>query len=293
MNKSQYLEEWLETPPNPPASGNPGFYSFRLLKEDHDHRPDAVINELRSIVQRAHEDAKCKLRRLAGLSLDPLGDNSRDPTTGYPERLDIVTLQGYFGEIFAGIVAENFDHFGESGWEVPAYPFRFHDVAFAALEKWRQTGIQPGIIPGRTGDDMLAFLRDADGRITRSLVCEAKCTRTHQSHLISDAHKKASSAHLIPLDLLRLIEILEDYDDYSSRNWVYALRNLYIRGADESYERIDLVTYICGKSPSRGASWIPCDRPHSQYKVGRKLVAVEVHIEGIVELIKIVYGVPG
>ncbi len=292
MNKSRYLHDWLESPINPPASANPDRYSFRLLREYPNHRNDEVINELREIVQKAHEDAKRKLRRLVGISLDPLGENSRDPTTGYPERLDIVTLQGYFGEVFAGIVAENFDHFGKSGWEVPAYPFRFHDVAFAALEHWRQTGIQPGIIPGRTGDDMLAFLRDAEGKIVCSLVCEAKCTRNHRSNLISDAHNKASSAHLIPLDLLRLIEILDDYDDYPSRIWVCALRNLYIRGADESYERIDLVTYICGKSPSRGASWIPYDRPHSQYTVDRKLVAVEVHFEGVVDLIKVVYGVP-
>ncbi len=292
MNKTQYLWGWLESPLNPPTSANPDWYSFRLLKENHNHRNDEVINELRGIVLKAHKDAKRRLRRLVESSLDPLGGGSKDPTIGYPEKLDIVTLQGYFGEIFAGIVAESFDHFGESGWEVPAYPFRFHEVAFAALENWRQTGIQPGRLPGRTGEDMLAFLRDTDGRIIRSLICEAKCSRTHRSNLISDAHNKASSAYLIPLDLRQLIEILQDYDDHTSLKWVNSLRELYFRDADKSYERIDLVTYICGRSPSRGTSWIPCDRPHIQYTAGRKLVAVEIHIEGIVELIEVVYGVP-
>lgn len=51
----------------------------------------------------------------------------------------------------AAIVAEALPHFGVGGWEIAAFPFRFHQVAFDQLEKWRQTGEEPTEIPGRTG----------------------------------------------------------------------------------------------------------------------------------------------
>lgn len=295
MNKTQYLESWLESPLDIPASSNSDRYILRLLRENNNHRSDEVINELRRITQAAHEDAKRRLRHLAGFSLDPLGENQNieDPTIGYPEKLDIVTLQGYFGEIFAGIVAENYRHFGDDGWEVPAYPFRFHTVAFQMLEQWRQSENPSDAVkvPGRTGDDMLAFLRDQEGSITRSLVCEAKCTRNHEAKLISDAHEKAANPNLKPVDILNLIEILEDYDDCKSKTWVNALRELYYRDASKNYERIDLVAYVCGQPPVRNKSWIPPDKPHQQYTAKRRLEAVEVHLNGVIKLVQDVYGI--
>ncbi|MCB9418296.1 MAG: hypothetical protein H6667_00710 [Ardenticatenaceae bacterium] len=292
MKKPQYLQDWLETPCDIPLSTNPSHYIFRLLKENHECRNDKVIDELKNIIQKAHEDAKRKLRRVAEFSLDPLETKMKDPTIGYPEMLDIVTLQGYFGEIFAGVIAENYDHFGENSWEVPAYPFRFHNVAFSTLENWRQTGKLPKRIPGRTGDDMLAFLKNKEGKITRALVCEAKCTRNHDSRLISDVHKKASSANPKPVDLMNLIEILRDYEDEDSKNWENALRELYHRNVNENYERVDLVAYICGKSPVRNLSHISPEKPHDQYTAKRKLEAVEVHLKEIKELVQTIYDVP-
>jgi hypothetical protein len=129
-------------------------------------------------------------------------------------------------------------------------------------------------------------------RLIRSLVCEAKCTGDHRSDLISEAHRKASSANRIPVDVLQLIEILQDYDDANSKDWVNALRVLYQRNIDTTYERIDMVAYICGRSPKRRTSWISPDRPHDQYTARRRLEAIEVHLNGVVELIQIVYRVP-
>lgn len=281
------LSRWLSDDRTSSADGR---YSHRLLRERADGR-DSVLADLRSVVARAHEDARRHLRELADISLDPLGEKAWDPAEGYPERLNILTLQGYFGEIMAAIVAESLPHFGLSKWAVPAFPFRFHHVAFDQLEKYRQTGEEPSHVPGRTGNDMLAFLREADGRISRSLVCEAKCSRNHASGLISSAHSQISDKLPKPVEILRIIDILREYDDEDSRSWVRALRVLYYHDISSGYERCDLVSYVCGQPPIRRRAWIPIDRPHSKYTAGRRLEAVEIHLEHVVSLINEVYGV--
>jgi hypothetical protein len=163
-------------------------YWFSLLQEVRENR-DFIIEELRSVVDEAHSDARLHLRQLAGTSLDPLGEGHRDldPADGYPYRLDLTTLKGYFGECFAGIVVQHFQPFGEP-WEIPAYLFRFHTVALQRLERVRQGVEVAGAIPGRPGDDFLAFQRDDAGEISKTLVGEAKCTSTHRADMISSAH---------------------------------------------------------------------------------------------------------
>lgn len=279
-------------------------YTHRLLQENLEHR-QTTMAELQQTIQRAHEDTKRHLRELAGYSLDPfdtptvtsneasnddLDISRRDPTQGYPERLELKTLKGFFGEIFAGIVAENFSHFNIDGWKVPVYPFRFHRSAFHQLERWRQTESEPGTTPGRTGDDMLAFYRDADGTITHSLVCEAKCSKDHNRGLIDSAHRQASGKEPRPVDILNLIDILRDYDDPESQQWKTALQVLYSRNIRTDYERFDLVSYICGTFPKRTTTWMESDAPNPNYTAGRKLESVEIHLHGVDELIREVYN---
>jgi hypothetical protein len=250
-----------------------------------------------------HEDAIRHFRKLAGISLDPFdsSDNElqnqqsrlprRDPIAGYPEKLNIITLQGYFGEIFAGIIAESYPHFGIHGWKVPAYPFRLHRSAYYVLEKWRHTGTEPGIIPGREGDDMVAFYKDDTGAVIHALVCEAKCSTDHDSTLIAKAHTQASHSMPRPVDILYLIEILQDSTDPESKNWANDLQVFYHREIQSSDERLDLVSYICGRSPVRSQTWVSSDEPHPNYTAGRKLEAVEIHLQNVEKLIKDVYGV--
>src|SRR5258708_27178695 len=96
---------------------------------------DEFTAELTLYVQKAHEDAKQHLRKPLGISLDPLGAPIEvDPAEGYPQLFDMRTLKGYFGEVFAGLIAEHCAPFGEKTWKVPAFLFRFHDVAFQHLE---------------------------------------------------------------------------------------------------------------------------------------------------------------
>jgi hypothetical protein len=102
---------------------------------------------------------------LAEPSLHPFAPfQQKDPTKGYPERLHALTLQGYFGEIFAGIVAENFSPFGENNWEVPAFLFRFHHVAF----QWKRTVKRINYrakLPDGQGMTALLFNLTAKGRL--------------------------------------------------------------------------------------------------------------------------------
>ncbi len=286
MLKSSKLSSWLSSSVTESADKR---YRHQLLKEKTERR-SAMVSELKALVQIAHQDAICHLRKVAGISLDPLKPNIIDPTIGYPSQLDAITLKGYFGEIFAGLIAENFSPFGKDDWEVPAFLFRFHNVAFQELERWRQTKEEPGRIPGRTGDDCLAFRRDCQGRIICSLVCEAKCTKGHDTSLIAGAHEKVSETNPKPVDLVWLIDILRSYEDSISSKWVEALRHLLIPG-DTDCERYDLVSYVCGQHPIQNPSgWIPTDKPHSAYTAGRRLEAVEVHLEKVDDLIDEVYG---
>lgn len=289
MTTSVKLSKWLS---NSVTESKDKRYRHRILKENFNQRHE-IIEDLKLFVQNAHEDARLRLRKITGISLDPLGSPCRnDPARGYPEVLHIQTLKGYFGEIFAGLIATNFSSFEEGNWEVPAFLFRFHIVEFQHLEILRQTNIEAKKRPGRTGDDVLAFQRDENGYIIRSLVCEAKCTHSHDSEMISEAHKKASEANLKPVDIPQLIEILQDYDDLEYEKWIDSLRYLYFQDSNIAYERCDLVSYICGHSPAKNGkkTWIPVDRPHKDYSGGRRLEAVEIHLNGVEELIREVYG---
>ena len=266
-------------------------YTFRLLKSISVF-PEKIIDEIKVVVQDAHEDAKRRLRSLAGINLDPLGEPPVfDPAANYPECLDFQTLKGYFGEIFAGIVSVNYPHFGDNGWEMPVSLFRFHDLAFDQIERLHQDAGAAKRIPGRTGDDNMAFLRDKNGAITKVLICEAKCTADHSSTLISDAHEKISESNFKPVSLRNLIDILQGYDDDESKKWVDALRQYFLSPKSSAPERYDLVSYACGRGPVSASrkSWIPSDRPHIKYTGKRRLEAVEIHLFQVDKLILEVY----
>lgn len=263
-------------------------YRHQLIKERRE-RHRRFLNILRQICEQAHADFIGHFRSLAATSLDPLKEISTDPCEGYPEQLHHRTLMGYFGEVFAGIIAEHFSPLGENGWEVPLYLFRFHLHAFHQLQHINQSGEEAGIIPGRDGDDCLAFKRNSDGQITRSLMCEAKCTADHDSGMINSAHQKLSSRPTKPVDLLQLVAALRDYSDENLRQWAEGLIQLFLDRPAKDYETCDMVSYVCGRAPVRGTSWMPTDTPHRSYTGHRRLEAVEVQLSDINELVEEVY----
>lgn len=132
-------------------------YWHHYLVEQPEKQAD-ILEELQLYVHKAHADARLHFQELAGYSLDPLNfGSSKDPVRGYPETLPMDTLQGCFGEILAGLIAEYFSPFGIDEWKVPAFLFRFHNAAFHRLEQLSQTGGEAKSVPGRFGDDCLAF----------------------------------------------------------------------------------------------------------------------------------------
>lgn len=265
-------------------------YCHLLLTERPEVR-DLIINELAEYFYAAHEPARMLLRNLAQDSLHPLGSLSQpDSTSGYPEQLHPTTLQGYFGEVFAGIVSEHYELFGSSSWEVPAFLFHAHDVAFQQLELGRQTGERVKHVPGRPGDDCLAFERDGNGDILRVMFCEAKCTTNHDTGLIRDSFVKLSLPNICPVDLLRVVEALRQFPENKAiEGWISALRTLYFNQRMLE-ERCDLSSYVCGQRPIRKQTWISTSKPHSSHTAKRQLTSVEVHLDGVRELVSEVYS---
>jgi hypothetical protein len=197
-------------------------------------------------------------------------------------------LQGYFGEVFAGLVAEHYSPFNVDGWVVPAFLFRFHAVAFQQLEAAIPQGRPPTDIPGRTGDDCLAFLRNRAGEIVSVLYCEAKCTTSHRTDLIADAHEKVSSAAIV--DVLQVIEVLRDNDSALAAEWVDRLRRFRIAMQDGRVDRRDLVCYVCGQHPVRQQSWMSSTEPHASYTADRHLEVAEVHVTDVASKVQAVYA---
>jgi len=288
------LKNWLT---NTVQKSGDGRYYHRRLEENLDIRTN-ILQELQSLVHQAHEDARQKLRNLVEIpvSLDPLEEEETPGMDSsiindFPRQLELTTLKGYFGEIMAAVVAENFNALDED-WQVFAFPFRFHQTAYHALEQIRQEGGSAPTIIGRLGDDMLAFQCDDQGKITHILFCEAKCTARHDTNLIADAHKKSSDSKTIPVDCLSLIDILQDYAIAGSdaEKWIHALRKLYFSNNNTTHERCDLVNYICGLPPARASTVIiPTSAPHSDYTAKRRLEAVEIHLHDVDGLIEEVY----
>lgn len=274
-------------------------YYHRQLQENLNIRTD-IINELQSLINQAHEDARQKLRNLVGVpqSLDLFEEQETlgiDTTLidDFPRYLELKTLKGYFGEIMAAVVAEHFNPLDED-WQVFAFPFRLHQTAYHALEKVRQEGGSAPTIIGRLGDDMLAFHCDDQGKITHVLFCEAKCTANHSSNLLAEAHKKSSNTQLIPNDCLALVEILKDYATPNSPEdqWIKELRRLWLSTKNPTHERCDLVTYICGLPPVKESTVIiPNSSPHKDYIANRRLEAVEIHLHDVDGLIEEAYQV--
>lgn len=275
------LRAWLE-----PRRSLQGGYRHAMLTEKADQRLSG-LEALAEATARAHEDAKRLLGDLFGTSLDPL---EADPVaTAYPAQLNTLTLQGYLGEIFAGLYAENYAPHGLA-WEVPAFLFRFSNAAIEGLERRLQLGGEATRTPGRTGDDCVAFYREESGAISAWLNCEAKCTTTYPRKLIADGHRQLGRPLVSPVSLYQLIQILSDSEDPDSHRWVAALRVFRVESrTHDGPVRADLFLCVCGRAPTHEASWLDACRPDVHYTASQPLEAVEVHLDDLDGVLMKVY----
>jgi hypothetical protein len=270
------LQAWLR-----PSEVSSDGYSHMLLTEEAGFR-DAGVAALHALAQKAHRDAGERFQRLQGLSLDPLNRPQNPRALRYPDSLHTLVLQGYLGELLAGLISENYRPHARE-WRVPLFLFRGHLAAHQELERRRQLGGPARPIPGRTGDDALAFAIDDDDAIIAWLWGEAKCSHDHDAGLISAGCEQLSSDIRIPVDLIQLIELLQDSSEPESEMWIASLRELSFSSAPPP--RYDMLVYVCGRRPSAKASWISMSRPHDKYTGGRPLQAVEIHLTDLDEVL--------
>lgn len=289
------LDAWLV---DQHVQGADGTYRLSLRRDNAPGLED-LRGELDAYLEEAFEDARRRLRAGFADSLSPFNDPALDPAANYPSALHRVTLQGYFGETLAVLAVEHWGAAGHDDWQVPAFLFRFHDVEFQHLELINQRlrdglGHNPDAPahrrPGRTGDDALAFRRDARGRITDVITLEAKCLGGNRADVVREAHEKLSSAGDLPSSIRELIELLSHYDTPEALSWQESL----IRFRSEGYRtatRYDGVVYATGDRPAGRVrqAWLPVDQPHQSYTGNRNLTAFEFHFGDLDDLIDSLY----
>ncbi len=292
------LDRWLAEN----LSGKLGAsYVHRLLEERKTAR-GSVWDGLSGYVEEAHEDARRNLRAALGPTLAPFAKPEDDPAFGYPGDLHHSTLMGYFGEVLAGLVAEHKTLHGKRAWAVPAFLFRFHQVAFQKLDArrdLRQQGLDPepvdaegAKVTGRTGNDMLAFLPGPDGELAALLVCEAKCFVSHNATKASAAHHQLAGVprSRCPSGVRELIEILNDYDTKEAKEWCERLRRYYCNPSLRP-PRHDVLLYATGDAPKDPArkTWLATDKPDAKYGSKGPLEVVEIHLSDPADLVRTLY----
>ena len=288
------LQAWLQEQTLPaPANAK---YRLRLRCADHASFP-AVQQDLQAYIDEAHEDARERLRSSLADDLSPFNEAPPDPAENYPQVLHLITLKGYFGEIMAGLQVEHLGAHGKTGWCIPAYLFRHHEVELQHLEEINQK-LKDGEgydlddpankRPGRTGDDVLAFIMDDKGQISDTLVLEAKCVNLHHAATLGGAHAQVSKTRTPPVDTLRLMEILKNYGTKKAKDWHVALTNYY-RADHKKANRYNGVSYICTNAPKKALSWMPHDKPHDHYTAMHKLKSIEVHMLEMEAVVKALY----
>jgi hypothetical protein len=269
-------------------------YRIRVWRENRVSLAE-IQAELVAYINEAFDDARRHLRSGFEDNLSPFLDLATDPAAHYPAILHRFTLQGYLGEILAGLAIEHWGAQGHTDWFIPAFLFRFHEQEFQHLEAINER-LRDGepynpdrineVRPGRTGDDGLAFRISRDNIITDILTIEAKCVEKHNNRAIVNAHKKLSAGDPLPSGIHELINLLNHYNTPEAQTWQEALLRVWQDGYRVA-GRYDGIAYICGQTPARAKriSWMPTDMPHQAYTVRRYLEGIEIQLSDVATII--------
>lgn len=264
-------------------------YRYKELKEVEKSMREKAINRISEELRSAHESAKNRYANAFRRSLKPFGDKENTPQkvlSEYPEGLPLQTKKGYFGEVWAGIVVQEMSPFDLEGWRVPVYLLEFHGEAFQYLNRKIKGDIeQDKNVPGRTGDDCLAFRFDDEGKVEGVIFCEAKVRKGHDSRGLKDAHNKVSEAIA---DIRRTLELLKEKDGGSYNEMAESIEKEYLEG-DIVEKRFDFISYSCGKFPSNTKVWSNKEVYFSEYSRGGPLEVTELHFKNINKLVSEVY----
>jgi hypothetical protein len=246
-------------------------------------------------IARAHEEGRSRLAKILGDPFDARRAAVHQRAFAfYPRHCDALTMQGFFGEIIAGLAAELYFP-ARTRWYVPAFAFYEHSLLFQELVRASKEEQAPQRAIGHFGDDCLAFaLQRPSDEITRILICEAKCTLTHRSSLIRKAHEKLGDQ---PIDvttvwLQTLIDSLDHRNDEHAAYWLPILESFKDSPRFDEQFRRNLVSYTHGKRPRAiGKTWIDPKTPRPEYRSSSFLEAVEIHFVGLKDLIDSAYEI--
>ncbi len=162
-----------------------GHYRHILLEAKYDDA-HSLAAALRPYFESAHLDARTIFHEEIGINLHPDADPAEPPPVVYPNSLEVSARRGLFGETLAGLLTEVCEYIGGHDWKVPVFLFRFHQTAADYLYTLRRDPSQTRKLPGRTGDDFVAIVLNADGAVVRVLAGEAKWRTTLSKSVVEN-----------------------------------------------------------------------------------------------------------
>jgi hypothetical protein len=286
------LDDWLKAWPSEAAK-----YGHLLLEQEGDG--DAkLIAKLVPYFESAHADARAFFHEQMGIDLHP-DANGGGAHASYPNCLPPITRRGLFGEVMAGMVAENYALIGGHEWRIPVFLFRYHEDAEQYLFALAREPERKREVYGRRGSDFLALALDEDGEVTRFIAGEAKWRKALQPAVVhelmygKDVKNKRTGVvknngrgiwSLInrdipaPHGLRQLQRLLRELDPEGHSAAILSLdRVLTLRGT-QPLPRTNLILIAGNDVPSRKAqtSLIPWEELPEDYTAEHDLQVVEI-----------------
>jgi hypothetical protein len=286
------LDRWLT--PYPSVDGT---YGHLLLEQDCACDGD-LIAELVPYFESAHGDARAFFHEQMGIELHPDADAPGAHAT-YPSCLPPITRRGLFGEVMAGMLAENYEFVGGHAWHIPVFLFRYHEDAEQCLFALARDEGRKREIYGRRGSDFLALALDDDGEVIRFIAGEAKWRKALQPAVVHElmhgkevTNKKTGVTKnngrgiwaLVnkdipaPHGLRQLQRLLRENDPEGYSAAILSLdRVLVMRGA-QPLARTNLILIAGNDVPSRKSktSLVPWEKLPADYTAPHDLQVVEV-----------------
>jgi hypothetical protein len=272
------IEERTETEP---------LYRHSWCKQREAGQWQSVLAPLVSYFEGAHRDARRIFQRAFGIDLNPL----RRSRPEYPRNMPAPAKRGFFGEVLCGLFVESIQLVGAERWTVPAFLFRYHNDAELYLIRLMNGAPKLASIKGRTGNDFLALNLDANGRISKYLVGEAKCYEVFNVTKCGEFLKELSEERGIPCSLPQLQRILENIDPDKYANTIDHIDEICERGVAD-IPRSDIFVYVFDdpKSKNYESMRITKAMKESNYTATRPLQVFEVHIPDGADLIETLYS---
>ncbi len=262
------VKDWLEN-----SLTENGDYRHRHVFESEEDQRKEALEIIKEYIAWAHSDTKEKLEEeyTLGVDLDPEAyEESSTVVEAYPQVLHKRDLKGYFGEAFAGLLAEIFE-VHRKNWVIPIFLFRLHNKVFERLEEWDLSDEPDEDLPptpGRSGDDCLAFVVE-DESVVDCMSIEAKYTPEHNSSQIDSAFDKVNER---PKSLIQIAGILDEIGKEDLADKVKLFRY-----SNNDLGKYKMISYLHGKEPTQNNTWIDTDSPKKS--TDEEAVELEFQVE--------------